>query len=70
MWVLNGLIYVVLLFGTGQWRRIIPTSWDVVPEAWESLKIYVGFGVPSIEHFQPYDALQMSGTFMVFVSRR
>ena len=26
---LNGLVYVALLFGTGQWRRILPTSWDV-----------------------------------------
>lgn len=67
-WVVNGLIYVVLLFATGQWRRIVPTSWDVIPEAWESMKIYAGFGVPSIEHFQPYDALQMLGyTFIVFV---
>ena len=59
LWVLNGLVYVVLLFATGLWRRLIPTSWDVFPEAWESAKIYAGFGVPSIEHFQPYDALQM-----------
>lgn len=68
LWLLNGLIYVALLFGTGQWRRIIPTSWDVLPDAWESFKIYAGFGAPSIEHFQPYDALQMLGyTFIVFV---
>lgn len=68
LWVLNGLIYGVLLFGTGQWSRLVPTSWDVVPEAWASLKIYAGFGVPSIEHFQPYDALQMlMYTFIVFI---
>ncbi|MEE2031002.1 molybdopterin-dependent oxidoreductase [Rhodococcus chondri] len=59
LWLLNGLVYVVLLFATGLWRRIVPTSWDVFPDAWESLTIYLGFGVPSIEHFQPYDALQM-----------
>ncbi len=59
LWLLNGLVYVVLLFATGLWRRIIPTSWDVFGEAWESLKIYLGLGMPSIEHFQPYDALQM-----------
>jgi DMSO/TMAO reductase YedYZ molybdopterin-dependent catalytic subunit/thiosulfate reductase cytochrome b subunit len=68
LWVLNGLVYVVLLFGTGQWRRIVPTSWDVFGEAWDSLKIYAGFGVPSIEHFQPYDALQeLMYFFVVFV---
>lgn len=58
LWVVNGLVYVVLLFATGQWRRIVPTSWSIFPEAFESLKIYLGFGVPGIEHFTPYDALQ------------
>jgi methionine sulfoxide reductase catalytic subunit len=68
LWVLNGLIYVFLLFATDQWRRIVPTSWDVFGEAWDSLKIYAGFGVPSIEHFQPYDALQQLMYFgVVFI---
>lgn len=58
LWVLNGLVYVILLFATGLWRRLIPTSWDIFPEAWESAKIYMGLGIPSIEHFRPYDALQ------------
>ena len=31
LWLLTGLVYVVLLFGTGEWRRLIPTSWDVFP---------------------------------------
>lgn len=65
LWLVNGLVYVTLLFGTGQWRRLVPTSWDVFPEAWESLKIYAGLGVPSIEHFQPYDALQQLMYFVV-----
>ena len=69
LWFLNGLTYVVLLFGTGQWRRLVPTSWDVFAEAWESLKIYAGLGVPSIEHFTPYDALQqLMYFFVVFVA--
>lgn len=68
LWVLNGIVYVALLFGTGLWRRIIPTSWDVFPEAWDSLLVYLALEVPSIEHYQPYDALQMLGyTFVIFV---
>ena len=68
LWVLNGIVYVILLFATGLWQRIIPTSWDVIPEAWDSFVIYLGFGVPSIEHFQPYDALQMLGySFVIFI---
>lgn len=68
LWVLNGLVYIVLLFATGLWRRIIPTSWDVFPEAWESLKMYVSLETPGIEHFTPYDALQTLGyTFVIFI---
>ncbi|WP_326548644.1 molybdopterin-dependent oxidoreductase [Mycolicibacterium sp. ND9-15] len=68
LWLLTGIVYVVLLFATGLWRRIIPTSWDVFGDAMESLRIYLGFGIPSIEHFQPYDALQMLAyTGVVFI---
>ena len=31
IWIANGLVYVSLLFITGQWRRIVPTSWDIFP---------------------------------------
>ena len=68
LWVINGLIYVVLLFATGLWRRIIPTSWDVFEEAWHSFTVYIGFGVPDVELFQPYDALQqLAYTAVIFV---
>ena len=65
IWLINGFVYVALLFGTGQWRRIVPTSWSIFPEAWESAKIYMGLQIPSIEHFQPYDALQKLMYFTV-----
>ena len=28
-WILNGLVYVVLLFASGEWRRLIPTRGPV-----------------------------------------
>ena len=31
LWLLNGVVFYVLLFATGQWRRIVPTSWEVFP---------------------------------------
>lgn len=65
LWVANGLVYVILLFATGNWRRIVPTSWSVFPEAWDSFKIYAGFGIPGIEHFTPYDAGQKLMYFVV-----
>lgn len=35
-WLLNGVIYVVLLLVTGEWARLVPTSWDIVPGVWET----------------------------------
>jgi hypothetical protein len=33
LWLANGLVFYVLLFSTDQWRRVVPTSWDVFPNA-------------------------------------
>jgi methionine sulfoxide reductase catalytic subunit len=69
LWVLNGLVYVVLLFGTGEWRRLVPSSWSVFGEAWHSLLTYLSLNVPPIEHFDPYDSLQqLMYSFVVFVA--
>ena len=57
-WILNGLTYIILLFFTGNWRRLIPTSWDVFPKAWETFLTYATFHLPPLSNFQPYDPLQ------------
>ncbi|MDQ6662220.1 MAG: molybdopterin-dependent oxidoreductase [Chloroflexota bacterium] len=57
-WVLNGLVYVVLLFATGEWSRLIPTSWSIVPQAWQTFLTYISFHIPPASDFHPYDPLQ------------
>ncbi len=57
-WVLNGIIYVVLLFTTGEWTRLIPTSWSIVPRAWDTFLTYITFHIPPASDFRPYDPLQ------------
>jgi methionine sulfoxide reductase catalytic subunit len=53
-WLLNGIIYIVLLFATDEWARLIPTSWDIFPRAWHSLLIYLSFQIPPLSDFHPY----------------
>ena len=31
LWLVNGAVFYVLLFATGQWHRIVPTTWKVSP---------------------------------------
>jgi len=68
-WVGNGLIFAVLLFGTGQWRRLVPASWSVVPDAWAVFVHYATFHLPPEPNgFDHYNALQQLSYFgVVFV---
>jgi hypothetical protein len=45
-WMANGLIFVAWLFGTGQWQRLAPTSWQIVPDAWAIFVHYATFHLP------------------------
>lgn len=67
-WVLNGLVYVTLLFGTGSWRRLIPASWDIFPAAWQTFLSYATFHLPSAGTLHPYNPLQqLAYATVVFV---
>jgi sulfoxide reductase catalytic subunit YedY len=57
-WILNGVVYVTLLFATGEWTRLIPTSWDIFPQALHSLTEYLTLHIPPAGEFHPYDPLQ------------
>lgn len=57
-WILVGAVYYVLLFATGQWRRYIPTSWSVFPQAWDDAVTYLSFNLPPLLPGEPLDAIQ------------
>jgi methionine sulfoxide reductase catalytic subunit len=58
VWVVNGIMYVTLLCATGQWRRLVPTSLDIFPAAWNSFLTFATFHIPPESAFHPYDPLQ------------
>jgi DMSO/TMAO reductase YedYZ molybdopterin-dependent catalytic subunit/thiosulfate reductase cytochrome b subunit len=68
-WVGNGLVFVVLLFSTEQWKRLVPTSWQIVPDAWAVFVHYATFHLPPEPNgFYSYNALQQLAYFgVVFV---
>jgi thiosulfate reductase cytochrome b subunit len=68
LWMLNGGIYIVLLFATGQWVRIVPTTWDVIPNAASALIQYLTFNWPIENPWVVYNSLQVLSYFgVVFV---
>jgi len=69
LWMLNGLVFYVLLFSTGQWRRIVPTSWDVFPNAVSVLIQYLSLQWPNDNGWTAYNALHLLAYFLtVFVA--
>ncbi len=69
LWVLNGIVFMVLLFATNQWMRIVPTSWDIVPNAASALLQYASFDWPLESGWVNYNALQVLAYFLtVFVA--
>ncbi len=69
LWVLNGLTYVVLLFVSGQWMRIVPTSWEVFPNALSAAIQYASLDWPTTNGWVNYNSLQQLAYFsIVFVA--
>lgn len=52
------IVYYVLLFAIGQWRRYIPTSWAIFPQAWDDVLTYLSVELPPLLPNEPLDAIQ------------
>jgi len=71
LWLLNGLVFYVLLFATGRWQRLVPTSWDVFPNALSTLVQYLSLNWPAEHGWVAYNGLQLIAYFItVFVAAR
>ncbi|MEH0147351.1 cytochrome b/b6 domain-containing protein [Corynebacterium sp. Q4381] len=57
-WVVLGAVFYVLLFATGQWMRIVPTSWEVIPNAVSAGLQYLSLDWPNEDPWVAYNALQ------------
>jgi thiosulfate reductase cytochrome b subunit len=64
LWLVNGLLFIVLLFATGQWMRIVPTSLDVFPNAVSAALQYMSLDWPTENGWVHYNSLQQLAYFM------
>lgn len=69
LWLVNGVVFVVLLAGTGQWKRVVPTSWDFIPNAASALLQYVSLNWPVENGWTNYNSLQVLTYFVtIFIA--
>ena len=65
LWLLNGVVFVVLLFASGHWARIVPTSWEVFPNALSAGIQYLTLEWPHEDGWVNYNSLQQIMYFTV-----
>ena len=69
LWLLNGAVFYVLLFTTGQWRHVVPTSWSVIPNAVSVLIQYLSLQWPVENGWVAYNSLQLIAYFItIFIA--
>lgn len=59
LWIVNGVLYVVLLLVSGHVGRLVPGSWDVIPHALSVAVQYASLDWPAHDGWVQYNALQL-----------
>ena len=65
LWVLNGALFYVLLFTTGQWLRLVPVTWSIIPNAVSAALQYASLEWPVENSWVNYNALQTISYFVI-----
>src|SRR5215471_17640828 len=69
LWLINGLAFYVLLFATGQWQRLVPRDWTVIPNAISTALQYMSLTFPENKGWTQYNGLQILAYFVaVFIA--
>ena len=69
LWLANGVVFWVLLFATGQWVRVVPVHWDVIPNALSAGLQYASFNWPTEDGWANYNSLQLLTYFVtIFIA--
>ncbi|WP_369831207.1 cytochrome b/b6 domain-containing protein [Cryobacterium sp. Y50] len=69
LWLVNGVVFFVLLFATGQWMRLVPLHWDVFPNAISVAIQYASLEWPLENGWVNYNGLQLIAYFVtVFIA--
>ena len=71
LWLICGACYLGVMFTSDQWRRLTPTSWEIVPCAWRTFVAYLRLESPephppfNYDPALPFNALQQLTYFGV-----
>lgn len=68
-WLINGIIFYIMLFTTNQWERLVPLSWNVFPNAVSTAIQYASLNFPANQGWTYFNGLQQITYFItVFIA--
>jgi thiosulfate reductase cytochrome b subunit len=69
VWLLNGVVFYILLFTTRQWTRMVPVHWDIFPNALSAILQYASLDWPTENGWSNYNSVQTLAYFgIVFLA--
>jgi len=69
LWLLNGAVFYVMIFATGHWQRLVPMSWDHIPNAASVALQYLSLDWPVDDAWVAYNSMQVIAYFItVFIA--
>ncbi|WP_111720667.1 molybdopterin-dependent oxidoreductase [Homoserinimonas sp. OAct 916] len=69
LFLANGIIFYILIFSTGQWVRLVPLHWDVIPNSISVAIQYLSMDWPLETGWTNYNGLQLIAYFItVFIA--
>lgn len=67
--LVNGIVFYILIFSTDQWRHLVPTSWRVFPDALSTMIQYLSLNFPANNGWVAFNGLQLLAYFItVFIA--
>lgn len=69
LWLVNGLVFVVAIFATGHWLKLVPTTWEVIPHSLSVGLQYLSLNWPAENGWIHYNSLQQLTYFItIFIA--
>lgn len=64
-WILTGATYLGFLFASGYWHTLVPTRWEIFPEAARDIATYLSLHLPAHQPGSRFNAIQQLSYFAV-----
>ena len=69
LWVINGAAFYVMLFASGQWEKLVPRTWEVIPNSLTVVIQYLSLDFPSNNSWVRFNSVQQLTYFTtVFIA--